>query len=175
MTPTAHVVFASDGALPIPAASSAPSDETQLREVLKRCSPETIVAACAFRKTGDLALLPAIVRGVIARFVERERRAKLEHEADALHLIGDLGLDSLTMMEIVMLAEDVFPISISNDELRGLRTVGDVERFIACKLQGVAPPPSVAACACSRDGMPGLAPADCAQPPTTGAPAPLSG
>jgi hypothetical protein len=51
------------------------------------------------------------------------------------------------MMEIVMLAEDIFPITINNDELRGLRTVGDVQRFIACKLRGEATPtPAVCSC-----------------------------
>ena len=135
----------------VPAASPAPSSETQLRETLKRCSPATIEAACAFRQSGDLDLLPVIVCGVIARFVERERRVKLKQRPDDVHLIGDLGIDSLTMMEIVMLAEDVFPISINNDELRGLHTVGDVQRFIECKLRGV-PPPAPAPCECSGGG-----------------------
>ena len=135
--------------LPAPATRTAPSDDAQLREALKRCTPATIEAACAFRRTHDLVHLPVIVRGVIARFVERERRAKLDGPVDDLHLIGDLGLDSLTMMEIVMLAEDVFPITINNDELRGLRTVGDVQRFIECKLRGESPPPVAPSCACA--------------------------
>jgi len=124
-------------------------DEAKLRESLKRCPPESIDAACEFRRTGDLALLSAIVRGVIARFVGREHRDRLTGpSAGELHLAADLGLDSLTMMEIVMLAEDVFPITINNDELRGLQTVGDVQRFIACKLRGEPPPPPTA-CTCN--------------------------
>ncbi len=121
---------------PAPVARAVLSDEAQLREHLKRCPFETIEAACAFRQSGDLSLLPTIVRGVIARFAGREHRDRLTHAtAGELQLSADLGLDSLTMMEIVMLAEDVFPITINNDELRGLRTVADVQRFIECKLR----------------------------------------
>jgi acyl carrier protein len=41
-------------------------------------------------------------------------------------LIADLGLSSLSLMEIVNDAEDVFSITISDEELTGLVTVGDV-------------------------------------------------
>jgi len=50
-----------------------------------------------------------------------------------------LGLDSLTMIELVMIAEDVLQISIDNRELRDIHTVGDLQRFVARKLHRVAP------------------------------------
>ena len=111
-------------------------DEAHLREVLKRCSASTYQAACQFRKTGHIEHLHAIVLGVIERYVEPDLRPKLKQPHDDLLLIEDLGLDSLTMMDIVILAEDVFQISINNDELRQLRTLGDVRCFIGCKLGG---------------------------------------
>ena len=60
--------------------------------------------------------------------------------SDLLRLIEDLGIDSLTMMEIVILVEDVLQMSINNDELRNLRTVGDVKTFIDCKIRGLPLP-----------------------------------
>ena len=116
----------------------APDDDPVLRETLKRCSPATYYAACKFRASGDVAQLDAVVLGVIERFVERELRAKLHGapaEAHALRLREDLGLDSLTMMEVVMIAEDVLPITISNEELTRLRTLGTVQAFIAEKVR----------------------------------------
>jgi 3-hydroxyacyl-[acyl-carrier-protein] dehydratase len=134
---------------PEPIVRSVAADEAKLRDTLKRCSPDTVEAACTFRLTGDLTLLPVIVRGVVARFVDRVHRDRLNHPTAAeLQLTTDLGLDSLTMMEIVMLAEDVFPISINNEELRGLHTVGDIQQFIECKLRGI-PPPAPASCTCA--------------------------
>jgi 3-hydroxyacyl-[acyl-carrier-protein] dehydratase len=109
-------------------------DHADLREALKRCSPATYYAACKFREYGDATQLPAIVVGVIERFVERDLRAKLQHQPEPLRLREDLGLDSLTMMEVVMLAEEVLPISVNNEELTQLRTIGDVQRFMLAKL-----------------------------------------
>src|ERR1035441_6324389 len=88
---------------PFPLASKpfAPDDEAALREALKRCSPSTFEAAVQFRKTGNADHMPAVVIGVIERFVEPDLRAKLKDADDDLRLIEDLGIDSLTMMEIV--------------------------------------------------------------------------
>jgi len=44
------------------------------------------------------------------------------------------------MMEIVILVEDVLQMTINNDELRNLRTVGDVKTFIDCKIRGLPLP-----------------------------------
>ena len=44
------------------------------------------------------------------------------------------------MMEIVILVEDVLQLTINNDELRNLRTVGDVKTFIDCKIRGLPLP-----------------------------------
>jgi len=118
----------------------APEDEAALREALKRCSPSTFEAAVQYRKTGNPEHVPAVVIGVIERFVEPDLRMKLKDADDDLRLIEDLGIDSLTMMEIVILVEDVLTMSINNDELRNLRTVGDVKTFIDCKIRGLALP-----------------------------------
>ncbi len=117
-----------------------PEDETALREALKRCSPSAFEAAVQFRKTGNPEHVPAVVIGVIERFVEPDLRMKLKDADDDLRLIEDLGIDSLTMMEIVILVEDVLQMTINNDELRNLRTVGDVKTFIDCKIRGLTLP-----------------------------------
>src|SRR3954464_11775374 len=118
----------------------APEDESALREALKRCSPSTFEAAIQYRKTGNAEHVPAVVIGVIQRFVEPDLRMKLKDADDDLRLIEDLGIDSLTMMEIVILVEDVLQMSITNDELRDLRAGGGVETFIGCKIRGLPLP-----------------------------------
>jgi acyl carrier protein len=125
---------------PVLAKPFAPEDETALREALKRCSPSTFEAAVQYRKTGNPEHVPAVVIGVIERFVEPDLRVKLKDADDDLRLIEDLGIDSLTMMEIVILVEDVLQLSINNDELRNLRTVGDVKTFIDCKIRDLPLP-----------------------------------
>jgi 3-hydroxyacyl-[acyl-carrier-protein] dehydratase len=117
-----------------------PEDEAALRDSLKRCSPSTFEAAAQYRKTGNADHVPAVVIGVIERFVEPDLRPKLKDADDDLRIIEDLGVDSLTMMEIVILVEEVLELSINNDELRNLRTVGDVKTFINCKIRGLPLP-----------------------------------
>ena len=126
-----------------PHQASLPDDDPVLREALKRCSPATYYAACKFRANGHPDDLRAIVLGVVERFVERDLRAKLHGPAeavDALRLNQELGLDSLTLMEIVMIAEEVLPITISNEELTRLGTLGQVQHFIAAKVAAPQPP-----------------------------------
>ncbi len=143
-----------------------PADEAYLREALKRCSPLTFEAAHAFRATGDFVYLPVIVVGVIERFVERDLRDKLANPSDELRLVEDLGLDSLTLMEIVILTEDVLPVTINNDELRHLRTLGHVKQFIECKLRGTPLPAEFTSAACScASALPAVPTAEAASVP----------
>ncbi|MGH8018741.1 MAG: phosphopantetheine-binding protein [Opitutaceae bacterium] len=124
-----------------PASTQAPSsDETHLRESLKRCSAATVEAAVAYRQRKDPALISTVVLGIFERFLDPAAAQKLKEPDDDLRVMEDLGLDSLTLMEAVILIEEVVQISINNDELRNLRTIGDIRVFIDHKVRGLPPP-----------------------------------
>jgi 3-hydroxyacyl-[acyl-carrier-protein] dehydratase len=127
-----HLIFG--GQRPLTSA-----DEKFVMDALKRCSPLTREAAREFRRTGNPERLPAIIDGLIEHYVEPDARAKLGRGDDSLRLVEDLAIDSLTMLEIVSLAEDVLQITIDNGEIRPVRTVGDIKTFIASKLGRAAP------------------------------------
>jgi acyl carrier protein len=109
-------------------------DEKKICEALKRCSAPTRAAACAYRRTRDAGQLPLIVHGLIEHYVERNIRIRLGQDADDIRLVEDLAIDSLTMLEIVYLAEEVLQVSIDNEDLRAFRTVGEVKRYMVSKL-----------------------------------------
>ena len=44
--------------------------------------------------------------------------------------IDDLDIDSLSMVEVVMAAEDKFGVKIPDEEVKNLRTVGDAVAYI---------------------------------------------
>jgi acyl carrier protein len=44
--------------------------------------------------------------------------------------VDDLGVDSLSMVEIIYACEDKFAVSIPDDDSRGLRTIGDAVSYI---------------------------------------------
>ncbi|MEU8345275.1 acyl carrier protein [Actinomadura meyerae] len=51
------------------------------------------------------------------------------------NFIDDLDIDSLSMVEIAVAAQDQFGVEIPDDELRNLKTVKDVVNFVQ-NLQG---------------------------------------
>ena len=114
------------------------AQKQELRDELKRCPSGTFEAAITFRETTDAEQIPIIVMGVIERFLEPEARPRLRDGNQDVNLMDDLGIDSLTMLEIVMLLEKTLQISFDNEELRDLRTIGDVNSFMAAKIKGEA-------------------------------------
>ena len=57
-------------------------------------------------------------------------KAKLVPNA---RLIEDLGADSLDMVEMLMLVEEEFGISIPDDDAMDLKTVEDIVKYIEAK------------------------------------------
>jgi len=117
-----------------------PTVEEDLKELLKRCPVGTYEAALAFRKTKDISQVEIIVMGIIDRHLEPEQREILADSDDTLRMFEDLGMDSLTMLEVVMLVEQTLEVSIDNEELRDLRTIGDVKAYLNAKAKGEEPP-----------------------------------
>jgi acyl carrier protein len=54
---------------------------------------------------------------------------------EASHLIGDLGIDSLGLMELIAELEDRFGLSIPDDALKDVDTVASVCREIEARLK----------------------------------------
>lgn len=53
---------------------------------------------------------------------------------EASHLVADLGIDSLGVMELIADIEDKFGLTIPDEALRDVNTVADVARAIEAKL-----------------------------------------
>ena len=67
--------------------------------------------------------------------VLREKAVEmLEVEADQVQedksFVDDLDVDSLSMVEVVVAAEEKFGVTIPDDEVKNLKTVGDAVAFI---------------------------------------------
>jgi acyl carrier protein len=50
------------------------------------------------------------------------------------NILEDLGADSLDVIELVMAIEEAFDIEISDEDAESIRTIGDVEKYVADKL-----------------------------------------
>lgn len=114
--------------------------ESDIREALKRCPETAIQAAIAFNTSRDPELVPTIVLGIIERFVEPDMRPAIREADDNTRLLEDLGIDSLLMVEIVMMVEETLAIQIENEELRNLRSLGDIKAYLDAKIKGLPIP-----------------------------------
>ena len=121
--------------LPVQQSATEANATEDLRILLRRCSPSTFSAACQFRRTRDTELLPAIIFGVIERYVDRPLRLKLQAPAEEVRLSEDLGLDSLSIMELVVLVEDTLQVPLSVEEPPHLRTLADLQHYLTLKLR----------------------------------------
>jgi acyl carrier protein len=119
---------------PGPSGGFKTAEDDPLRDVLRRCSAPTRAAAREFHRTRSTDHLPAIIHGLFEHYVEPDVRAKLQKGDDSLRLVEDLAIDSLTMLEIVFVAEEVLGITIENEKLRPFRTIADIKQFIVAKL-----------------------------------------
>jgi 3-hydroxyacyl-[acyl-carrier-protein] dehydratase len=112
------------------------NDLAGLKEGLRRCSPETIDAAIRYREHADLNAVPKIVYGIIERYQPATAPVKLSQASESARLMEDIGLDSLTLLEIVLSIEEVLNLRIENEELREIRTVSELNKFLHAKITG---------------------------------------
>jgi acyl carrier protein len=105
----------------------------ELKQQFKRCNEQTIDAIVKFRQTGDTALLPQIVRGVVQRYLPADKVDLLNNATEDTNL-SELHIESLTMLEIVLDIQDAVDVVIEDAELREVKTLGDVRKFLELKL-----------------------------------------
>ena len=59
---------------------------------------------------------------------------QLDVEADDItmttDLVDDLGADSLDIVDLVMTLEDEFDLEISDEDIEGVRSVGDIVKYL---------------------------------------------
>ena len=67
----------------------------------------------------------------LAEIVEEETGLETEEVQLEKSFTEDLDIDSISMMTIVVNAEEKFGVTIPDEEVKNLKTVGDAVNFIA--------------------------------------------
>jgi acyl carrier protein len=70
------------------------------------------------------------IRAGLASILNDVADVSAEAVTDAASFTDDLDVDSLSMVEVAMAAEEKFGVKIPDDELPNLKTVGDVVAYI---------------------------------------------
>jgi acyl carrier protein len=97
--------------------------------------PETAREAFArFQADGDLVALDTVLLAILEDFIPKTPAQPLAARPGHTRLIDDLGFDSLAITEVVFFAEDLFGITITNEEIIQVRTLDDLCGFIRTKV-----------------------------------------
>ena len=66
----------------------------------------------------------------LKEYLVKEFPVKPEDVTMEAELVGDLGINSLELADLILLCEDKFNIVIDDEEIRNFITVGDVVRYL---------------------------------------------
>jgi acyl carrier protein len=105
-----------------------------LKRNFRKCSDETLAAIIDFRQTRNVGAIPAVVRGIVLRYLPPAGHDALRNATEET-LLSDLRIESLTMLEIILDVQDALEIEIEDSEMRAFRTLGDVEQFLRGKVE----------------------------------------
>ncbi len=66
----------------------------------------------------------------LKQFIVEEFKVNPDDVTPEAELVGDLGINSLELADLVYLCEEKFNVSIDDEDLHNFNTVGDVVRYI---------------------------------------------
>ena len=118
---------ATPSASPLPAVS-----EQEAR--IKHLPVDARAAFQLFRTGGDPTTLDPLIFAILEDFIPLAPAVPLSQQPGATQLIEGLGFDSLSITEVVFFTEDLFGITITNEEIIQVRTLDDLRGFIHRKV-----------------------------------------
>ena len=103
--------------------------------------PQPVIDAyLAFADTGDLARLDQVVLGVLQFYLAKPPAAPLATLPGSTRLIADLGCDSLTMIDVMFLAENILGIKLADDELARIETLDELREHFRRRMTALSHP-----------------------------------
>jgi hypothetical protein len=129
------------GAL-LPATAMIPLSDAQRRvqENLTGFPKPVVEAYLSFAASGDLARLDEVVLGVLQFYLAKPPPAPLPSLPGTTRLIADLGCDSLTMIDVMFLAETLLGIKLADDELVKIETLDELRAHFRRRMSAESAP-----------------------------------
>lgn len=109
---------------------------TKVKHDFRRCREGTAEEIINLRRTGDTALIPEILRGIVWRYVRPEAREQVE-KASLDTPLSALGMDSLMMLEVVLDVQDALDVTVEDAELRRVKTFKDISDLLTQRFSEV--------------------------------------
>ena len=114
-----------------------PTDaQRRVQENLTGFPRPVVDAYLGFVETGDLARLDEVVLGVLQFYLAKPPAAPLTTLPGGTRLVADLGCDSLTMIDVMFLAENLLEIKLADDELTKIETLDELRAHFRRRMSG---------------------------------------
>ncbi len=86
---------------------------------------------CArYQATGDLAAFDRAFLGLVHHHLSPKPPRPLSTYPGTTALVAELGLDSITMVELVFIFEDLFRVKLPQEELMKIVTIDDLRALL---------------------------------------------
>ena len=115
--------------------TSSSESETRLQELLRGFPEATIRAVSEFRRTASQTAFDEAFAGVIEHHLQQPAPMPVSQLPGTTSLSDDLGLDSLTMVEMAFLFEDLFSTKLPHEDYVKVNTLDDLRRLLLDRLQ----------------------------------------
>ncbi len=93
-------------------------------------------AVLRFREAGDDASLGTLVLAMLAFYRPKTHTAALGSLPPETRFREELGIDSLTLTEMVFKLDELLGVPIELREVAHVQTLGELQEFLRAKLQG---------------------------------------
>jgi acyl carrier protein len=112
-----------------------PSDLNHTPPQLAGFAEPVCAAYERYLRTNKPEAAQEVILGALKGFLPDSSPAKDDPVLkDSMRLVEDLGYDSLAVAEVVFFIEDLFQVQIDSNDLKIVKTVGDLREFVRAKL-----------------------------------------
>jgi acyl carrier protein len=115
-----------------------PTPPSKPNPALARFPAEVLQAYQRYRDSGDAGAVDAVV---IAAVIDYRPcgAGPAPAVSDETRLFEDLGYDSVAVAELVFFLEDIFDLTIANDDIVEVRTIGSLRECVTRKFKAGPP------------------------------------
>ena len=113
--------------------------ESEIDERFLNFNPETVEAIRAYRRARDPKLVHTIVHGIIEKYMPPDQRSRTP---DNMTSLNAFGIESVTLMEIMLDIQDALDLVITDEELRGLRGFDEATKMLSEKVAALSTGPA---------------------------------
>jgi acyl carrier protein len=111
-------------------------NESELDNRFFNFPPETLQLIADYRRTRDTKMIEPVMRAIVSKYAPEQAAEVL----DSSRVQNAFGLESLTLLEVVLDLQDAFQITLTDPELQKLQTMEQTIALITDKVNALRSP-----------------------------------